>query len=217
MSFTVDDVITDVRELIQDTSGTVTTRYSDAFIARKVNQVVRRSVLMRPDLFTQRTTLILASGSLQSAPSDSVRVLDVMSNSAGDAVKEVSQDVLDMMVPTWNSLTAAPPLNWMRFPRDPNRFYVYPKATGGDTIDFMYVKCPAMLSGSDTIPLQDAYYPAIVDGTVWLMESVDAEHVESGRAKMFQESFKEQLTAGLAARRLTDDAGAALPKEEVIE
>lgn len=215
MSFTVADILLDVRELIQDSSA-ATPRFSDAFIIRKINQVVRRCVILRPDLFTYRTTFVLAADTLQTGPSDSVRIMDIMGNSAGDQVKEVSQDVLDLMVPTWPSITPGVVQNWMRFPRDPNRFYVYPKPVAADTVDLMYARCPPTMASGDTVPMQDVYFPVVVDGTVWLMESVDAEHVESGRAKMFQDSFMNGLTGSLAARRLVDSMGAGMPKDEVI-
>lgn len=214
MSFTVAEVLADVRELIQDTQSPY--RYSDAFVIRKINQTVRRCVIMRPDLFINTTTMSCVAGSLQTAPADSARFMDVLANQSGDTVKEVSQDVLDTMYPTWGNIASAAATNWMRYPRDPNKFYVYPPAAGGAVIQIAYAKTPAMLISTDIVPIQDVYYPTIVDGTVWIMESVDAEHVESGRAKMFQDSFKEQLTAGLTARRIVDNATGGEPKDEVI-
>lgn len=215
MSFTVADVLLDVRELIQDTK--VPYRYSDDFVIRKINRTLSRMVVLRPDLFTTVADIACVAGSLQSAPADSVRLMDVLSNASSTAIKEVSQEVQDMMIPTWETLTPGPALNWMRYPRDPNRFYVSPSAVPGAALTITYAKAPAVLTISDTVVLQDAYMPTVIDGTVWLMESIDAESVESGRAKMFQDSFKEQMTAGLTARRLTDSGTAALPKDEVIQ
>ena len=215
MSFTVADIVADVREEIQDTL--VPYRYSDEFIVRKVNQVMRRAALLRPDLFVVVETLNCIAGSLQNAPADSIRFMDAMSNTVGTALKEVSQEVLDMMVPTWEALTPGPAINWMRYPRDPNRFYVYPAATALDTLTVTYARCPATLAYLDTIIMQDVYSPVIVDGTVWLMESIDAEHVASGSAKMRQDSFMSGLSGGLTARRLTDASAAGLPPEEVIQ
>jgi hypothetical protein len=162
-------------------------------------------------------TLTCVAGSLQTAPSDSIRFMDALSNTTGGAIKEVSQDVLDMMVPTWEALAPGPAINWMRYPRDPNRFYVYPAATVSDTLTVAYSRCPATLTISGTIVMQDVYSPVILDGTVWLMEATDAEHVESGSAKAHQDSFISGLTGGLTARRLTDTAAAGLPPEEVVQ
>lgn len=214
MSFTVADVIVDVREMIQDTMTPY--RYDDAFIARKVSQVVRRMAILRPDLFTEIATITCVAGTIQATPSDSVRIMDVLTNTAGVAVKEVNQEVLDLMVPTWETLTPGPSTNWMRYPRSPNRFYVYPAATITDTLKIVYAKCPATLTAPSTVPLQDAYSSTVVDGTCWLMESIDAEHVESGRAKMFQDSFLAAMSSGLQARRITDTDTAAGPASDEV-
>lgn len=214
MSFLVSDVILDARELVQDTAAPY--RYDDAFMTRKFNQVLRRAVIMRPDLFTEITTISCLAGSLQSCPTDSVRLMDVLTNSAGAAVKQVNQEVLDMMLPSWEALPPGPAQDWMRYPRDPNRFYVYPSATAGANLQIIYAKCPVMLTSSSVVPMQDVYFPTLIDGLCWLLEAIDAEHVESGRAKMFQDSFKEALSTGLQARRITDTDSAAGPAEEVV-
>jgi hypothetical protein len=215
MSFTVADIVADTREAIQDTL--VPYRYSDEFIVRKVNQVLRRAAILRPDLFVVVETLTCVAGSMQTAPTDSIRFMDALSNTTGGAIKEVSQDVLDMMVPTWEALAPGPAINWMRYPRDPNRFYVYPAATAVDTLTIAYARCPSTLAISDVVVMQDVYMPVILDGTVWLMESTDAEHVESGSAKMYQDAFVSALTGGLSSRRLTDTATAGLPPDEVVQ
>lgn len=214
MSFTVSDVVVDVRELIQDTS--LPYRYDDAFIARKVNQIVRRAAILRPDLFTEIVSINCVAGTMQSPPVDSIRIMDVLTNTIGIAVKEVNQEVLDLMVPSWESLTPGPATNWMRYPRSPNRFYVYPAATSADTLTIVYSKCPDTLTILSTVPLQDVYFPVIVDGTAWMMEAIDAEHVESGRSKMFQDSFMQALTGSLQARRITDTDTAAGPAEDEV-
>jgi len=214
MSFTVAEVLQDARELVQDTSTPY--RYDDAFMVRKFNQVIRKAVIMRPDLFTQVTTIACSAGAMQVCPTDSVRIMDVLTSSTGEAVKEINQEVLDMMVPGWELTGAGPTKNWMRYPRDPNRFYVYPAATASLALEILYTKCPVMLTASDVVPIQDAYYPFVVDGLAGVLESIDAEHVESGRSKMFQDSFTAGLSAGLQARRITDTETAAGPANEVV-
>jgi hypothetical protein len=214
MSFTVAEVLADVRDLVQDNSTPY--RYDDADLVRKFNQVLRRAVILRPDLFTQVSTLTCIAGSMQLCPADSVRLMDVLSNANGGAVKQVNQEVIDLMIPDWETLTPGPTTNWMRYPRDPNRFYVYPAATAGLALQIIYSKCPALLILTDTVPMQDVYMPVLVDGVCWSVEAIDAEHVESGRAKMFKDSFTEALTTGLQARRITDTDSAAGPAEETV-
>jgi hypothetical protein len=202
MSFTVADIVQEARELLLD--ETAPFRYSDAYIVRKTNQVLRRMVIIRPDLFAHVTTITTTAGSLQACPADSVRLMDVTLNGAQRAPKEINQEVLDLMFPSWNTTVAGPTTNWMRYPRDPNRFYVYPPSAGGETLTIVYARSTPTYAIGDTVAVQDAYFPVVLDGVCWLMESLDAEHVESGRAKMFQDAYTAALVGGLAARRITD-------------
>jgi hypothetical protein len=171
-------------------------------------------VIVRPDLFTAVETITTVAGALQSCPADSVRLMDVALNGDSRVPKEVNQDVLDMMFPKWNDGAEGPTENWMRFPRDPNRFYVYPPSAGGETLTIAFAKSTPTYVMNDTIQLQDAYFPAVVDGASWLVEMIDAEHAESGRAKVFKDAYDGALAAGLAVRKLTDDEDAAAPKRE---
>jgi hypothetical protein len=213
MSFTVADIVTEARELLLDTLAPF--RYSDDFIVRKVNQAVRRMSIVRPDLFATHASLSCVLGILQSAPADSIRLMDVVTNDDGTALKEINQDTLDLMIPTWPSQGTSALINWMRYPRDPNRFYVYPAAAGTETLTIVYARSPATMTINSVVPLPDAYQPSVIDGTCWLMEAIDAEHVESGRAKMFKDAFEGALTAGLTVRQLTDADAGGLPKSEV--
>lgn len=84
------------------------------------------------------------------------------------------------------------------------------------------------LGGPDTLDLRDeeideyyllpdAYLGALVDGVVYLAESVDNEHVNSGRAKLFYDSFVNQLGVDMQNREQTDvsDAGVRVPRPGV--
>jgi hypothetical protein len=141
--------------------------------------------------------------------------MDVALNSANRAVKEINQEVLDLMFPGWGDEAGGPATNWMRYPRDPNRFYIYPPAAGGETLMIVYAKSAPTYVLGDTIALQDAYFPVLLDGVCWLMESMDAEHVESSRAKMFKDAYEGALGAGLTARKITDTEEAGMAKNEV--
>lgn len=204
MSFTVADVILEVRDLVSDSFAPY--RYSDDFLVRKVNQAVRRACVIRPDLFTTHASITLAVGALQTAPADSMRLMDVTTIS-GIAAKEINQDTLDLMFPSWptDATAVSTASNWMRYPRDPNRFYVYPaQASAGTAATVVYAKSPATMTSASTVPLPDAFMPCIIDGAGWLVEAVDAEYSESSRAKAFETSFREALAAGVSGRPLTD-------------
>jgi hypothetical protein len=68
-----------------------------------------------------------------------------------------------------------------------------------------YVVTPPVYALADSIAvLPNAYFGALIDGTVYLAESIDNEHVNSGRAKMFYDSFVQTLGVDLQSRTVTD-------------
>jgi hypothetical protein len=79
-----------------------------------------------------------------------------------------------------------------------------------------YVIAPDDYALTDEIDLPDAYLPALVDGTVFLAESVDNEHVNSGRAKLYQDSFTQLLAVGLQSRTMTDTEEGGLDPRQVV-
>jgi hypothetical protein len=212
MSFTVADLVTEARELLLD--ELIPFRYSDDYIVRKVNQILKRMLVVRPDVFIKVTTLVTVPGALQSAPTESMRLMDVLTNSLGQVPKEIDQQAIDVMFPKWRAGAAGPATNWMRAAKDPNRFFVYPASAGGEHLTVAYAQTLPKYAKADVVALSDAYFPVILDGVCWLMESLDAEHVESGRARMFQESYTTALASGLLSRKIADapDGGVSASK-----
>ena len=72
----LNDVITDVRRIIQDT--TTTYRYSDTVLLAFANQALKRIAVLRPDLFANVSTITCTQNAvIQSAPADSIRIMEV--------------------------------------------------------------------------------------------------------------------------------------------
>ena len=215
----LDDVIVDVRRIVQD--ETATYRYSDAFMLGMGNQALKRIQLLRPDLFAFTGTVACTAGEvLQSAPSDSLRIIEVLSiSSSGVGLVEANRETLDQTLPAWPNDTAAAAINWMRHVRNPNKFFIYPQAPTSQTLDIEYSQVPTTYNGTTAITLlPDAYFPVVVDIMVFLLESVDNEHVTSGRAKLFKDSYTEMLgvTKGSLPVTDTEDAGQDPLKVEVV-
>jgi hypothetical protein len=213
---TPNEVITEVRRIIQDTREPY--RYSDAVLLGFVNQTLKRMVMLRPDLFAVIGDFTTAAGTvLQNCPADSTRLIEIFQVKNGNAVTEVSRSTLDRTVPGWLNETPGQPVNFMRHVRNPNRFFVYPAPAAGVVLVGEYAQTPPdyTINQEVTFPT-DTYFPAVIDGTVFLAESIDNEHVSSGRAKLFQESFVQALGVSLQSRTLTDTPSAGLDPKEVI-
>lgn len=203
-TFTINDVVTDVRLAVQDTA-TSQPRYSDAHIVRVVNQVIKRIALLRPDLFAYITTVTCTAGSIQNTPADCFRLIDVIQVVGGGNVNEINRETLDLLLNSWQVLPSGPATDWMRHNRNPYAFFVYPPAAISQQLVIEYCKTPSTYALADVVPLlNDAYLPCVIDGTVWLLESVDNEHVNSGRAKMMQDSFMQLLGMTVQTKPVTD-------------
>jgi len=209
------DVLAETRRILQDINEPV--RYSDELLLGFANQALKRMAVIRPDLFAYIGEIPTTAGTvIQSAPADSLRIIEILYVKDGDGVTEVNRDMLDETYPTWMNDEAAPCVNWMRHVRNPNKFFIYPKAPTGQVLIVEYAQSPKDYTADEDVELlSDAYFPVVVDGTVYLAESIDNEHVNSNRAQLFQQSFTQALGAGMQARVLTDIEDAGLPENKV--
>ena len=213
---TPNEVITEVRRLIQDTKTPY--RYSDAVLLGFVNQTLKRMVMLRPDLFAVIGDFATTADTvLQSCPSDSMRLIEIFQVKSGNAVVEVNRETLDRTVPGWLSEPSGQPVNFMRHVRNPNRFFVYPRPSAGVVLVGEYAQTPPdyTLDQEITYPI-DTYFPVVVDGVVFLAESIDNEPVNSNRAKLFQDAFTQGLGVSLQTRTITDtESGGQDPKQVI--
>ena len=209
------DVITEARKLISDVRETQ--RYSDGDMLGFVNQTLKRMAMYRPDLFLQVGEITTTPDTtLQTMPADSMRLVEIFGVKGGDTVTEVDRDTFDQTFPGWRSQPAGFPVNFMRHVRNPNLYFLYPQPPSGVILLAEYAKVPTDYALNDpiTAPI-DAYFPTVVDGTVYLAESVDDEHVNSGRAKLFLDSFTQGLGVSLQSREITDDKNSGLDPRRI--
>lgn len=207
------DVLVSVRQLLQDSnSNPALQRYSDDLLLGFANQTLKRIALLRPDLFSFIGDIACTNGEvLQTAPTDSIRLMEILRVKNGAAVREINRETMDQTYPAWASDPAGPCVNWMRHSRNPNRFFIYPQAPNSQTLIGEYAQTPPNYLASDDIALlSDAFFPCVVDGTVYLAEAVDSEAVSSSRAEMFQKSLTGMLSASLESRNVTDRESAGM-------
>jgi hypothetical protein len=199
------DIIAEARRLLQDTR--VPFRYTEAELLSYVNQTLRRVLTVRPDLFIDTVTVPLTAGTvLQSLPADAHRLVDVYYVEGYNSVNEVERPILERAYPQWVSDPAGVPYNFVRHARNPTKFFVYPRPVENLNLVVDYVVAPLTYDVDDTITAPtDGYMSAVVDGVVFLASSIDDEHVLSGRAKLFLDSFMQTLGTDLQGRVLTDE------------
>lgn len=212
----LNDVIIEVRRIIQDTSTPY--RYSNDVLLGFANQSLKRIAVLRPDLFAFIGDIICADGEVvQSMPYDSIRLIEIYSVKNGNGIVETNREALDQAYPEWMNAPAGPAVNFMRHVRNPNKFFIYPKAPAGQVLVGEYAKTPLDYADTANVDLlPDAYFPVVIDATVFLAESVDNEHVNSQRAQLFQQSFIQTLSVAAQSRSITDPERGGFDKEDVI-
>lgn len=210
------DVLTEVRRIIQDTNTPY--RYSDDVLLGFANQALKRIAVLRPDLFAFIGDITCDDGeTVQSAPSDSIRLIEIYRVKNGDGIIETNREALDQAYPTWMNDAAGPTVNFMRHTRNPNKFFIYPKAPANQILIGEYAKTPQDYDLTTPIELlPDAYEPVVIDATVFIAESVDNEHVNSNRAQLFQQSFTQALGVAAQSRSITDTERGGLNEEDVV-
>ena len=198
------EVITEARVLIQDTK--VPYRYSDTVLLGFVNQTIRRMVMLRPDLFTTIADITTTADICEQAlPSTAVRLVEIFRVKNSTSIEEVDRDLFDRSYPQWTTDASGTPTKYIRHPRNPRAYFLYPRPTTGTVLVGEYVVTPPVYALVDSIAvLPNAYFGALIDGTVYLAESIDNEHVNSGRAKMFYDSFVQTLGVDLQSRTVID-------------
>lgn len=199
------EVIAEVRKLIGDSRPTY--RNSDANLLGFVNQAVKRVALLRPDLFSVFDEMNCVAGAVrQTAPADSLRLMEVLQVKNGNAVIETSREAMDQNYPVWPTVTAGAATTWMRNPRDPNKFFIFPKAPTGQVLALEYARAPvASVNATDTIgSLSDGYLPCVVDCVVFMVEAQSDSSVLSKRSEMFYKMFTDALGVTVQTKPVTD-------------
>lgn len=211
------DIITECRRLLNDTVTPY--RYSDTMMLGYVNQMLKRTVVLRPDLFGEIGEITTtANSAVQSLPAGAHRLIDLFQVKDGDALTETDRETLSRHTPSWMSESAGTPVNFMRHPRNPTQFFLYPKPSSGIVLIGEYASVPADVALDDTItqPPQ-SFFGALIDGVMFLATSIDDEHINSGRTKVFLDSFTQQLGVSLENRALTDTKQAGLKPSPAVD
>ncbi len=203
---TPQEVITQARVLINDDNSLMPERFSDTEMLGFVNQAIKRAAMVRPDLFIISDDITPIVDQVEQELSTNVtRIMEVHRVVGGGAIGEVDKETMDRSAPNWTTETSGATVNWMRHPRNPRRYFLYPAPSTGTEISVEYIEVPSDYSIGATMALADSYRSAIVDCVVYLAEVVDNESVESERAKAFYTSFLQSLGADMSQREIVDN------------
>lgn len=206
MAITAQSIIRRCVDTLQDPTSI---RWPVADLVRYLNDGQREVVIHRPDATVTYGTKTLTSGTRQTIPTDGMKLIEVLRNTAGTkrAVRLCSREVLDAQVPGWHGLTGVTEiLHFMFDPRDPKVFHVYPPAAAANaSVEVSYGAYPVNVSeniadGSTwsavtgDIGLPDQYANPLCDYVLYRAYSKDSEYAgNSARAIAHYTAFANAL------------------------
>ena len=214
---TPNDVIEQVLRLEQD-SGLL--RTPDAHIQQVllgfVNQTILSTAGFRPDLFAKLGDISTTAGNVvQSMPGDSLRLIEIFHVKGGNSVVEVSHSMMERSYPGWASETPGMPVNYMRHPRNHNRYFLYPAPEEGVVLVADYAQTPGTYGMDDTIEhLADAYLPALVHGTAAMAANVLNDYIQPERAEAHRAAYERILGVSLQAKMGLDSDERREPEDD---
>jgi len=193
---TPNDIINEVRRLEQD-SGLL--RTPDSYVADSlllfVNHAIRQTATLRPDLFAKLGEIETEPESVvQSMPSDSIRLIEIFHIKGGGSVNEVSHSMMERSNRMWAAEPPGQPINYMRHPRNHNRYFLYPAPVAGVVLVADYAQAPRSYGIDEDIELiPDAYLTTLVYGTVVAVSSINNTLYKPDRVAMFRTMYEQSL------------------------
>jgi hypothetical protein len=212
------NIITRVQDTLQDTTSV---RWPEAELLRYINDAQREIVNFRPDASSKTANVQLVTGTLQSLPTEGLRLIKVtrnMSDASGGAtgaraIRLVNVDILNTQEPDWNNpgvggdaAHGTTVKHYVFDDDDPRKFYVYPGVAGNAYVEIVYSKSPTDLSAtSSTIDVDDIYGNAIVDFVLYRAYMKDAEYAANNqRASTHYQLFTTSIGQGGQSQMLVD-------------
>ncbi|WP_108449353.1 DUF6682 family protein [Halomonas sp. BN3-1] len=196
MASSVGTVIARAKAILQERGTGI--RWTDSELIDWLNEAYTAIAVERPDAHSEIVTHELVEGARQQLPASALRLMDVISNPRGRAVRNIDRDGLDRLRPTWRSERPTEDIElFMEDVRKPDVFWVYPPAEGGVEIDMLVVQSPGAhttddLSAISTDPLlvSERYATALVDYVLYRAFAKDAEgQANSARSGSHYQAF----------------------------
>lgn len=210
------NLISRIQDTLQDTTSV---RWSEAELIRYLNDAQREVVNFRPDASALTANVQLSTGTLQTIPTNGLRLIKVTRNMSGTsgsatgarAIRIVDFDILNTQEPNWNDPTVTGDaahgtvVKHYAFDQDdPRKYYVYPGVSGNAYVEIVYSKTPDDFSStSSTLDIDDTFANAVVDFVLFKSYLKDSEYAGNvQRSSQHYQLFVNSLSSGTQAQNL---------------
>jgi hypothetical protein len=200
MALTAQNILDRASMIIQDLTNV---RWPASELLNWLNDSRRELAVLRPDIYSQSTTLSLSAGAKQELPAGGLRLMDVPRNTSGAAVTLTHRGFLDQQNPTWQTMTQTATIkHFMVDERDPSTFWVYPPATSAASVEIIYQSTPTDYAVGDSLSsYEELYGGAFVDYVCYRAFSKDSEYAGNAQRAL---AHYQQYSNALGLGRQTD-------------
>jgi hypothetical protein len=191
--------------------------WTDDDIAADLSEGIRALCAVKPDAYVLTEAMSLVAGTIQSLPAGSTQLFDLAENVAsGRRITQVDQELLDETYAFWPAGTQAADVKHFTIdPRDPTQYRVYPPNDGtGEVIGSRGAVPEAVTVGSDILPVNDKYEPALVQYTLGAAYRRNTQRQDLTKSAGYLQAFYTMLGLGAkgqsaASPRVATSPGAA--------
>lgn len=215
---TVGAVIDRAKVILQERGTGV--RWTDSELLDWLNEAYGAVAAERPDGHSVVGLIDLVGGARQQLPAGGLRLMEVLADEQGRAIRPTSRRTLGTMRPDW---AAEAPGDRFEFylvdERLPTTFWLYPPAQAGARVEASYVTLPAQHATGDLDTVRDEplsvserYATALLDFVLYRAFAKDAEAAANRqRSQAHYQAFVAAMTGKARGDLLVsggdDDAG----------
>jgi hypothetical protein len=154
----------------------------------------QRAVVRGPatDAYILRDNMTCTGGTVQTLPTDAIRLVDVVKNvSGGQTIYQSDYATVDALSAAWRNAAPGDAENYFYDERNPLQFELYPPQSGGEVVEIVYSAQPADVTVTGAIIISDMYADSLIDYVVYRGLSKDTEDSagEMNRASGFYRAF----------------------------
>lgn len=187
------------------------TRWTTAELLSYLNRGQLEIATLVPNSNTATVSKQLAAGAKQTAPSDSIRIIEFVRNMGangstdGNAIRQIERKAMDRYIPSWSSDTATAVVVHAMYDAEDNNavFYVWPPqpVITPQYIELIYSQIPATIAAStNNITIADYYSNALLDYVLYRAFDKDSDSAnQSARSQAHYQTFVSAIGAKFTA------------------
>lgn len=170
MNYTIGEAIDQCVEILLD-EGQTQWEYDE--LLESYNTGCRDIVLKKPDANMSIENATLVAGPKQTIASNGIAFAkatrNIVGGNPGNAITPVDRNILDLIDPSWQTVTGTTVIHYSPDENDPLSYWVYPASPGANVIEIGFGKAPAQVTydvgGSwrdELVGLREGYLDPII-------------------------------------------------------